>query len=177
MNWYFKAFENYFNFKGRARRKEFWFFILFQLIILFIISIIQFDLFYNFFDEIEKKYDAYILMESFIIITLIPSLSLTIRRFHDSGRSGLWVIALFFPIISFFALAYLLISGDEGKNKYGENPKNEFKTVKINSIEDEDFNNKKENLENEILELERKQKRTEILELEKKLENLKKEMK
>lgn len=177
MNWYIKAFENYFNFKGRARRKEFWFFVLFQLIILILIYIIQFVLFYEFFDEIEKKYDAYILLEFFILITLIPFLSVTVRRLHDTGSSGFWLIALFIPIISVVPLAYLLIKGNGETNKFGENPKRVIQTNEIINNEEKDLNLKKEKLENEILELNRKLKKTEIKELEEKLEDLKRELK
>jgi len=177
MNWYFKAFKNYFNFKGRARRKEFWLFILFQLIVLFIIYLIQFFLFYEFFDEIEKKYDAYILLEGFILISIIPFFSITFRRLHDTGKSGFWIIALFLPIICLFPIAYLIMKGNEGTNRFGESPK---KVIQINTIKTEkveNINSKKEKLENEISELNKQIKLNEISELEEKLENLKKQIK
>ena len=178
MNWYLKAFENYFNFKGRARRKEFWMFLLFQIIILISIFIIQFELFYEFFDEIEKEYDAYILLEFFLLISTIPFISVTVRRYHDTGRRGFWIIALLFiPIASFFGLAYLFEKGNEGTNKFGINPKKTIQKNKTNTEKVENINLNKEKLENEISELNNQIKRNEISELEEKLENLKRQIK
>ncbi|MDP2685678.1 MAG: DUF805 domain-containing protein [Aequorivita sp.] len=123
MNWYFKAFKNYFNFKGRARRKEFWMFILFQIILVILISFIIF--FFKYIYPLDEKYNLSPLIGLFLLISTFPIFSVAVRRFHDTGRSGLWLIALFFiPIANIFALIYLLEKGSIIANKYGENSKN-----------------------------------------------------
>ena len=111
LGYYIKGFKNYFNFKGRARRKEFWFFYLFSWVFLFGFSLI-YELFY---------FDLLYLLRSLLYFvyfaSVIPSLSLMVRRIHDSGKSGWFVLV---PVYSFILM---FIDSEQGTNKYGENPK------------------------------------------------------
>ena len=130
--YYIKGFKNYFNFKGRARRQEFWFFYLFSWVFLFGFSLIHelfsldlfyspsLDLFYSHsLDSVDSSYlDLFYVLKSLLYIaSVIPSLSLTVRRIHDSGKSGWFVLV---PVYSFILM---FIDSEQGTNKYGENPK------------------------------------------------------
>lgn len=94
MKWYWQAFKKYATFSGRARRSEFWFFMLFQFLLcviscfLLVISAltVQNLSFGDLFVGIES-----ILMLLLFLATLIPSLAVTVRRLHDVGISGWWI--------------------------------------------------------------------------------------
>lgn len=108
MNWYLKAFKKYASFEGRARRKEYWMFFLFNMLIgygLFIAAVIV---------ELPVLMFAAVL---YFVGTVIPSLAVAIRRMHDVGKSG-WFILV--PIYSFILIC---TKSEEGDNKYGPNPK------------------------------------------------------
>ena len=107
MKWYLKVLKQYADFNGRARRKEYWMFVLFNLI---------FSMVWGFiwgvagFPEMGKLYTLAI---------IIPSIAVGVRRMHDVGKSG-WFILI--PVYSFI----LTVSkGDEVENKYGQDPKAE----------------------------------------------------
>lgn len=126
MEWYLKVVrDNYANFSGRARRKEYWMFVLFNIIISAIIAVIDsiFGLKYG-----GEEFAAYgggtgVLGSIYSLAVFIPSLAVTVRRLHDVGKSGwnyLWVLTC----IGIFYLLYLAITeGDHGPNKYGPDPK------------------------------------------------------
>ena len=105
MKWYLKVLKNYAVFDGRARRKEYWMFFLFNSIISFVFSFICA---YNGAPEAANIYTLFI---------LIPSLAVGVRRMHDVGKSGWFIIV---PIYNFI----LSVSkGNIGSNKYGSDPK------------------------------------------------------
>lgn len=104
MNYYFKGLRNYANFNTRATRSEFWYFFLSHFFILILIIAIS----------ILLGLPSLISIYNFFII--IPSLSIGVRRMHDVGKSG-WFILI--PIYSLF-LCFL--SSQKGRNKYGKNP-------------------------------------------------------
>jgi len=108
MMYYFKALSNYAVFSGRATRSEFWYFVLFDLIILFGLS---------FFGGMIG-FDS--LAGIYYIGTLIPHLAVGVRRMHDVGRSG-WCF-----IVPIYSLILACTDSDMGPNEYGPNP--EFET-------------------------------------------------
>jgi uncharacterized membrane protein YhaH (DUF805 family) len=114
MEWYLKVVkENYANFNGRARRKEFWMFVLFNIIF----SIVTWTV-----DAILGTYIVFSTIYGLAI--LIPSLAVTVRRLHDIGKSGLWIFIEFIPFIGWIWLLILLAQeGIPGPNEYGPNPK------------------------------------------------------
>jgi len=116
MNWYFKVLQNYVNFEGRARRKEYWMFFLFNVIGSVVLSIIDSALGFS------KNGGTGILGGIYSLAMFLPSLAVAIRRMHDVGKSG-WYILI--PIYSFILL---VTEGDTGANEYGEDPKNELIT-------------------------------------------------
>jgi uncharacterized membrane protein YhaH (DUF805 family) len=105
MMYYFKALSNYAVFSGRATRSEFWYFILFDFIIMFVLS---------FFGEIIGFSS---LVGIYYIGTIIPHIAVGVRRMHDVGRSG-WNL-----IIPIYNLILACTDSDIDTNAYGPNPK------------------------------------------------------
>ena len=127
MEWYLKVMkENFSNFSGRARRKEFWMWYLFYVIILIVAMILDGVLGTGF----EIGYGATTPYGWVYIIAalahIIPRLAVNVRRLHDVGKSG-WF--LFIALIPFVGAIWLLIlscsDGESGDNAYGSNPKTE----------------------------------------------------
>ena len=118
MNWYLKVLQQYFDFKGRARRKEYWMFYLFNIIATFILIIIDSLL----FDIANDGLPILTLLYSLGVA--IPSLAVTIRRLHDTGRSGWWFFVSFVPFVGgIILLIFTVMDSEPGKNNWGPNPK------------------------------------------------------
>lgn len=113
MNWYSLVIKNYINFNGRARRKEYWMYFLFNTLFLVITIIIDSILKLNF---TNKPYGLFYSIYS--LATLLPSISVAVRRMHDVGKSG-W-----FLLIPIYNLILAVTEGDSQSNEYGNNPKN-----------------------------------------------------
>ena len=129
MEWYLKVMrDNYANFNGRARRKEYWMYTLIFTVLLIALMTIMFSVL-SFSDEtgIETGPSVYltvILVIVFLFAHLIPSIALTVRRLHDTGKSGWWYLIVLVPYLGNFVIfIFTLIDGDRGDNKYGSNPK------------------------------------------------------
>lgn len=115
MNWYLKVINQYFDFSSRARRKEYWMFTLFSLIITWSLAIL---------DATFEMYIFSIIGSIYYLLVFIPSLAVMLRRLHDSGNSGWFLFLLLLPIIGWIWLLVLLCLESEPKtNKWGENPK------------------------------------------------------
>lgn len=120
--------DNYANFNGRARRKEYWMYTLILTVLLIALMAIMFSAL-SLSDEtrIETGPSGYLtvlLLFVFLVVHFIPSLALTVRRLHDTGKSGWWYLIVFVPYLGNFVIfIFTLIDGDEGENKYGPNPK------------------------------------------------------
>lgn len=126
MNWYLKVLREYFNFEGRARRKEYWMFVLFNIIISWGLYGLSFAL---------GSSTLYILAMIYGFLVMIPGLAVTVRRLHDAGYSGWYVLVLLIPIIGAFWLIILTcFDSQDGVNKWGENPKGEGNDHTINQI-------------------------------------------
>ena len=109
IEWYKKVvFQNYVNFDGRARRSEYWYFALANFIISFIMGFI--------FGALKLP----LLANIYSIAVLLPSIGVSIRRMHDVGKSG-WYI-----LIPIYNLILACTEGDSGANEYGEDPKTDF---------------------------------------------------
>jgi len=117
--------NRYAKFDGRATRSEYWYFILFY----FIFSIIAATLDSLVINPMlgassTEAGQGGILQMIFALGLLIPSLALGIRRFHDIGKSGWWILIGFIPILGLLALIYFYVQDSQaGSNLYGENPK------------------------------------------------------
>jgi len=113
MEWYLGVLKKYAVFDGRARRKEYWMFFLFNMVALVILSII---------DSIIGTFP--ILYGIYALGVLCPAIAVCIRRLHDTGKSGWWIFISLVPIIGGFWLLYLMvIDGNPGDNQYGPSPK------------------------------------------------------
>jgi uncharacterized membrane protein YhaH (DUF805 family) len=119
MNWYLTAMRNYANFDGRARRKEYWYFILFNTIFAILAVILDNVLgLPNVTEGFSPLYSIYWLA------TLVPGLAVTVRRLHDTGRSGWYFLVALIPLIGgIWLLVMTIMDGDRYTNQYGPDPK------------------------------------------------------
>ncbi len=118
MSWYLTVLKKYAVFTGRARRKEYWLFILFNLIVELVLSSIQWII------EAAVDIDINLLTSIYGLAVLIPSLAVSVRRLHDTNRSGFWLFIALVPLVGFIVLLVFTIQdGQHGENKYGPNPK------------------------------------------------------
>ena len=110
MDWFKKVvFENYANFSGRARRKEYWMFMLFYVIFSLVLGLIS-----GLLGVVGS-----LLMVVWSLGLFIPTLAVTIRRFHDSGKSGWWYLASFAPIVPLSLFAYMSLTETSGGTMMG----------------------------------------------------------
>lgn len=114
MNWYFRVFKKYGDFHGRAQRAEYWYFVLFNIIIDIILRII---------DIAIGTYDAQagygMLGAIYALIILVPSLAVATRRLHDVDKSGWWLLLMLIPIIGAIILIIWFATNSKEDNKYG----------------------------------------------------------
>lgn len=111
MEYYLGAFKKYATFSGRARRKEFWMFILFNIIASVICMIID--------NLIGMK----ILSTIYTLAVIVPSIAIEVRRLHDIGKSGVWWFISLIPLVgTIWIIVLFCTKGNEGENEYGEDP-------------------------------------------------------
>lgn len=130
MKWYLKVVrDNYANFKGRARREEYWMFVLFNC--LFIIGVAMISGTLATLTDTEAFFGLYVI---YLLGIIIPSIAVVVRRLHDVNKSGWFYFIALIPLIgSIWLLVLLLTEGDKGPNQYGPNPKNPNE-IEINEI-------------------------------------------
>ena len=119
MNWYLTAMRNYANFDGRARRKEYWIFVIlntvFAVLALILDNVLGLAALTNGFSPLYSLY---------WLATLVPALAVTVRRLHDTGRSGWYFLVAFIPLIGgIWLLILTVMDGDRYTNEYGPDPK------------------------------------------------------
>jgi uncharacterized membrane protein YhaH (DUF805 family) len=125
MNWYLQALKKYADFSGRARRREYWGFVLFNIIISVVLTVC---------DVVLGTYSAAasigILTGIYALALLIPGIAVSVRRLHDTGRSGWWLLIVLVPLIgAIVLLIFMLIDSQPGQNAYGSSPKGVEPTV------------------------------------------------
>ena len=112
MNWYFKCLQHYVDFSGRARRKEFWMFYLFNIVFVAVAGFI------------DGILGIRLLAFLYPLFIFLPGLAVTVRRLHDIGKSGWMCLINLIPIIGTIWLLILLCTDSQyGSNKWGDNPK------------------------------------------------------
>ena len=124
MEWYLKVMrDNYANFSGRARRKEYWMFVLVQTIVMIGLMILDSVLGLDFeLQGISLGYGYLYLIG--LIVHFIPSLAVLVRRLHDVGKSGWFYFIFLIPIIGIIWLLVLYCTeGQKEDNKWGPDPK------------------------------------------------------
>ena len=108
----FEALKKYADFKGRARRKEYWLFILLYSICYFIAFLI------------DVASGALIIFTTIVALgLLIPLISVAVRRLHDTDRSGWWFLLGFVPFVNIVLLIFFFLDGTPGENRFGPDPK------------------------------------------------------
>ncbi|TQR21253.1 DUF805 domain-containing protein [Psychrobacillus vulpis] len=113
MHWYLEVLKNYVGFQGRARRKEYWMFNLFSAIVIIVLSIV----------ELVAGLSS-LLSGLYTLAVLLPSLAVSIRRLHDTGRSGWWILIGLIPLIgSIILLVFMCLDGQKNENQFGPSPK------------------------------------------------------
>ena len=130
--YYLDGFKNYATFTGRARRSEYWYFMVFNLLAFFCIG---------FAGRIIDDSAGGILAVIYVLASIVPSIALIVRRLHDVGKSGWFYLIGLIPIIGGIWLLVLYCTDSEfGPNQYGPNPKGlgnedeESDSIQINQI-------------------------------------------
>jgi len=119
MNWYFKVLKQYADFNDRARRKEYWMFVLFNLIFSVIAMILD-----NVFGIALEGIGYGPLYGIYLLAIILPSLAVAVRRLHDIGKSGWMILITLIPLIGgIWLLVLLATDSNPGDNQYGPNPK------------------------------------------------------
>ncbi|MCB9904161.1 MAG: DUF805 domain-containing protein [Planctomycetes bacterium] len=122
MNWYLEVLKKYAVFTGRARRKEYWMFVLFNWLISLALTFVDSLVFGYAWDGSQG---IAILNTVYSLAVLIPSLAVGIRRLHDTDRSGWWLLINLIPILGWiWFLVLMCLDGTHGSNRFGVNPKN-----------------------------------------------------
>ena len=113
MNWYIGCWKKYVEFSGRARRREFWIFCLFNILAGILISVL----------DVVLGTGA-MLNGAYSLAAFLPSLAVSIRRLHDTDRSGWWYLLAFLPIVGWIVLlVFDCLDSTPGDNRFGPNPK------------------------------------------------------
>jgi len=121
MSWYFEVLKRYAIFEGRARRKEYWLFLLFNIIVEAVLSVV--DLATGTFNP---RVGTGLLGGVYYLLVLVPSLAVAVRRLHDTNRVGWWLFVSLIPLVGAIILLFFLAQdGDAGANRYGPDPKAE----------------------------------------------------
>jgi uncharacterized membrane protein YhaH (DUF805 family) len=121
MKWYLKALYQYADFTGRAQRMEYWMFHLVNLIIGLLFAALDGVL------GLDSNVDLLkigLLQGLYSLVVLLPSWGVAVRRLHDTGRSGWWLLIAIIPVIGWIVLiVFLATDGDRQPNAYGPDPK------------------------------------------------------
>jgi uncharacterized membrane protein YhaH (DUF805 family) len=119
VSWYLEVLKKYAVFSGRSRRAEYWYFVLFNLIVVIVLSLI--DTLLGTFNVVQG---VGLLSGIYGLAVLIPSLAVTVRRLHDIDRTGWWIFINLIPLIgTIVLLVFAVTDGTPGSNRYGPNPK------------------------------------------------------
>lgn len=120
MGWdyYMQALKKYAVFSGRSRRKEYWFFVLWYTIIIIGLGILDSIL------GTQTAKGIGLLGTLYGLALLIPSLAVTVRRLHDTGRTGWWILIGLIPILGWIVLlVFMFLDSQPGSNEHGPSPK------------------------------------------------------
>jgi uncharacterized membrane protein YhaH (DUF805 family) len=113
VDWYLKVLKQYAVFSGRARRTEYWMFVLFNILAGIVLGIV--DKFAGTDPWLGGIYS---------LAVLIPGIAVSVRRLHDTDRSGLWFLASLVPCVgAIILLVFMIQEGTRGDNQFGPDPK------------------------------------------------------
>lgn len=113
------CFSKYATFDGRARRSEYWYFYLFNFLIMLVLLLLGY-----FMADMSGFSVITILSSLYSLAIIIPNLAVTCRRLHDTGKSGVWILIGFVPCVgTILLLIFLCTDSVQGDNEYGPSPK------------------------------------------------------
>jgi len=119
MNWYLEVLKKYAVFKGRARRKEYWYFFLFNVLISIVLGIID-----GMTGSFSPEAGVGLLGGLYGLAVLIPGTAVFVRRLHDTNRSGWWFFIALVPFVgAIILLVFMVQDSQPDENQYGPNPK------------------------------------------------------
>ncbi|WP_027480491.1 DUF805 domain-containing protein [Deinococcus pimensis] len=122
MNDYLHVLRNYGTVTGRARRREYWMFYLVHAVVIFLLSVL---------DELlgtrvgsGARTELGLIAGLYLVVTLAPYVAVSVRRLHDGGRSGWWLLVSLVPLVGpIVLLIFLIQDGEPGANTWGPSPK------------------------------------------------------
>lgn len=118
MEWYLLAFRKFAEFKGRSPRKEYWMFTLFNLLIALGLGMLA--------GLVGGKEGGLtdVVSGLYTLVVFVPSLALSVRRLHDIGKSGWWMLITLIPLVGPLIMLFFMVKDSQpGTNEYGPNPK------------------------------------------------------
>ena len=119
MSWYLQALKKYAVFAGRSRRKEYWYFALFNIIAGVVLGLMD-----RLLSTYSPAWNVGLLSGIYGLAILVPSLAVTVRKLHDIDRTGWWILIGLVPFVGTIVLLVLaLFEGTPGANRYGPDPK------------------------------------------------------
>lgn len=119
MSWYIAVLKEYATFSGRARRKEYWMFFLFSTIAAVVLSILDMAI-----GTFDPQSGFGLISLAYFVAVFLPNLAVTVRRLHDAGLSGWWILLVFVPFIGAIALLIMMVlPSNAGENKHGPAPR------------------------------------------------------
>ena len=119
MNWYLGVLKKYTVFSGRAQRAEYWYFVLFNMLVGVGLALID-----QATGTLDPETGVGLLGGLYSLAVLLPSLGVSVRRLHDTDRSGWWMFIVLIPVIGVIALLIFFVQDSTaGTNEYGDNPK------------------------------------------------------
>lgn len=119
MSWYLSVLKKYAVFSGRAQRAEYWFFVLFNIIVSIVLAFVD-----SAAGTMNAAAGVGVLGAIYSLAVLIPSIAVSVRRLHDTSRSGWWLLLIFVPLLGFLVLlVFFVMDSTPGSNEHGPNPK------------------------------------------------------
>ena len=127
MDWMLLPYRRYFDFSGRSQRKEYWMFTLFYVLVAIVLAAVMILGLVG-LEEGKKPGAAFWIgfagLMVFLLGSVIPSIAVTVRRFHDQDLSGWLYLLGFIPSIGgIIILVFMCIEGTKGDNRFGYDPK------------------------------------------------------
>jgi uncharacterized membrane protein YhaH (DUF805 family) len=122
MEWYLRVWQRYAEFNGRARRMEYWMFMLIHSIIVLVLCIGVLG--FGILKQPIVGAASYLLLAAYSLAVLIPGLAVNVRRLHDTDKSGWWILICLVPAVGgVLLLVFTVLDGTYGRNQYGPDPK------------------------------------------------------
>jgi uncharacterized membrane protein YhaH (DUF805 family) len=120
MSWYLMAWKRYLDFSGRSRRCEYWMFMLIHVIIyLALFLAAEFAMAHG----SALTVPLFVLCFIYALAAVLPGLAVSVRRLHDIGKSGWWMLVAFVPLLDLLLIVFFAFDSKPGGNQYGPNPK------------------------------------------------------